>query len=58
MDQLKEGEKIQALVVALPNLTDVTHVTVTYHKYKGWIYNGKSDWNIDFVEVMDSAGNV
>ncbi|KAH9526200.1 hypothetical protein DERF_000300 [Dermatophagoides farinae] len=40
VDQLKESERIQGLIVAHPKLTNVSEITLTYTKYRGWIYYG------------------
>lgn len=39
-------------------LSNVTGAIVTYTKYKGWIYNGRNEWNLDRLEIMDSQGHV
>lgn len=55
-DEVKEGEKMQSLIVAHSELKNVTEVVLSYTKYKGWIYNGKSEWSIDRIEIQDSSG--
>ncbi|XP_075676898.1 uncharacterized protein LOC113799451 isoform X2 [Dermatophagoides pteronyssinus] len=54
VDQLKESERIQSLIVAHPKLTNVSEVTLTYTKYRGWIYYGLNEWHIDRIELLDS----
>ena len=55
-DEIKEGDRIQSLVVAHPKMTNITEVIMTYTKYSGWIYSGKDEWYIDRIEVLDSRG--
>ena len=54
VDQLKESERIQSLIVAHPKLTNVSEVTLTYTKYRGWIYYGLNEWHIDRIKLLDS----
>lgn len=44
--------------MAHPELINITHLVITYTRYKGWIYNGKNEWNIDRIELVDGSGQV
>lgn len=57
-DEIKDTGYIQGLVVAHPDIRNVTHVQLTYSKYKGWIYSGKSTWMVKKIEIVDSDGHV
>ena len=44
--------------MAHPQLLNISQVQITYVKYKGWIYNGKTEWPINKFEVLNAHGNV
>lgn len=49
---------MQSLIVAHPNLSNLTRVLLRYNRYKGWIYSGDENWPIDKVFITDSEGQV
>ena len=56
-DEIKDKAIIQALVVAHPIIRNITHVSLRYTKYRGWIYSGKDIWAIDKILLQNSDGN-
>ncbi|KAG1683085.1 Pancreatic triacylglycerol lipase [Nymphon striatum] len=56
-DEIKPGTVIRKVVVAHPNLKNITNIQMRYTQYDGWLYDGKTAWVVDTISLIDSDGH-